>query len=76
MPLKVGCVGYGKTALLKAVIKEIPEHVNIKVVEEPFELDLKKIFDNVPCETTHEAADTPQELIDKVRETCGIRLNK
>ena len=76
MSFKIGCVGYGKTALMKAVIKEIPEHVNIKVIEEPFELDLKKIFDEVPCETTHEAADIPQELTDKVRELAGIKLNE
>ena len=77
MPLKIGCVSHGKTSLMKAIIKELPEHPGIKIVEEPFDMvELKKIFNNVSCKTTHEAADTPQELVDKVRELTKIDSDK
>ena len=72
MPLKIGCVGYGKTTLLNGIIKEMPENVSLIVVDEPFKLELKEIFGSIQCETTHEANDIHQELVDKAREFVKI----
>ena len=63
MSLTVGHMSHsGKTTLMKALLKTIPTYPGV-IAEVPPEITLN----NAPCETTHEAADIPRELTDKVR---------